>query len=798
MRDIFTYPNDLATNHIDPDYYGDANSGFLKRINDFVAGNYKGHQTAIVGDTNDLIKAIAKNENAQYAASNNNSEVSGQQSMTFYELWRQPLLLWTRELAVNDITNVYVTKSVGTDFTELTVAANADGAYWAMPEHTQFTLSWSPIGSDTDYYVEHMNGPTTDNSVVFLNTDDSGTRLILDDTDTSATSVTNGALISQHVGATYTISGNSITNVSGGTHRWHLRMDSTSALSDNDVVQFHKLLNDVDGNDVNVGEDYFIDVTTDGTTVQLFEDSGPTNPAEQTTPALKTIIGGTTFTGNFYSDTGGSGASNNNSVTIIIGDSTNSDATTLYNTLLAYQNKYTFTSGIDTFNRFPVYIKTINSTGWSYASGYRFYEGDYDKRTVAWAKVSTTTGDPPNQNTLYYRLHIYETPTSTISKVNFDNGTLGIDMRFQVPESSPVTSFNSGTATYLTQAPADATATVHVNETARYRVDGSGTGSVKHFGAIGYKKRTGESTYEFSANFNGRYYIPDTPAEKNTQSGETQAQFTFTNNNFHLASCELNGGNWGMYITQDDMTLIPERGADTYTPPARTIAEEQDVWDLDSEWNNTQFNVKKTFPTTVTPQDITVRVVAPTATTSSQNGTKYSRTAGYSKYSIDVTYPPMTAQEYLEYNSFINVIQGQKHPFYFDILQNNTKMFGDPDAQGIPGLRYREAASAGDVTVLIEGYASDQANAIKRGELFITDNKHGNIKTAGSSTDANIYGEAKFRYSTPLHSNKTAGEKLYRNPQHIIVSLDVDTVEVTRDTAGFYYLSLSFTADEWK
>ena len=798
MRDIFTYPNNLSTNYIDPDYYGDANSGFLKRINDFVAGNYKGHQTAIIANTDDLIQAISKNENAQYAAVNLGPEAVGQTNMTFYELWRQPLLLFKRELAQNDITNVYTAKSVGTDYTEVTIKANADGSYWAMPEGTQFTLSWSPIGSDTDYYVEHDNGPTTDNSVVYLNTDDSGTRLILDDTDTSATSVTNGALISQHVGATYTTSGNSITNVTGGTHRWHLRMDSTSALSDNDVVQFHKLLNDVDGNDVNVGEDYFIDVTTDGTTVQLFEDSGPTNPAEQTTPALKSIIGGTTFTGNFYSDTGGSGASNNNSVTIIIGDSTNSDATTLYNTLLAYQNKFTFTSGMDTFNRFPVYIKTINSTGWSYASGYRFYEGDYDKRTVAWAKVTTTTGEPPNQNTIYYRLSIYETPTSTISKVNFDNGTLGIDMRFQVPESSPVTSFNSGTATYLTQAPADATATVHVNETARYRVDRNGLNNVRHFGGIGFKKRTGESTYEFNAEFNGRYYIPNTTTIQTTQSGETQAQFTFTENNFHLASCNLDGGNWGMYITDDDMTLLVDRAADTYTPPALTTAEQQDVWDLDSEWNNTQFNSKKTFPTTVTPQDITVRVVAPGATTQSQNGTKYARTAGYSKYSIDVTYPPMTAEQYLEYNGFINVLQGQKHPFYFDIRQNNTKMFGREGTYGVSGLRYREDASAGDVTVLIEGFASDQVDAIKRGELLITDSKHGNIKTVGSSTDANIYGEAKFRYTTPLHSNKSAGDRLYNDPQHIIVTLDVDTVEVSRDTAGFYYLSMSFTADEWK
>ena len=221
---------------------------------------------------------------------------------------------------------------------------------------------------------------------------------------------------------------------------------------------------------------------------------------------------------------------------------------------------------------------------------------------------------------------------------------------------------------------------------------------------------------------------------------------------------------------------------------------------MDTEWDDQSYDGLKTFPTTVTPQDITVRVFSPSATTASQNGTKYARTAGYSKYSIDVTYPAMTAEQYLDYNGFINALNGQKHPFYFNIIQNGTRMFGreEDTAYSVAGLMHKEDADAGDTTVLIEGFAGNQADAVKRGELMVTDGKHGNIKTVGSSTDANVYGEAKFRFTTPLHSSKSAAQRIYNDPFHIIVSLDADTVQVQRDTAGFYYLTMTFTADEWK
>ena len=261
----------------------------------------------------------------------------------------------------------------------------------------------------------------------------------------------------------------------------------------------------------------------------------------------------------------------------------------------------------------------------------------------------------------------------------------------------------------------------------------------------------------------------------------------------------------GAFNDSGDKMFTIETVANTYTAPAISTEAAEDVFDLDTQWDNTglDFNVfgaaDKTFPFTVTPQEITVRVVSPSAVTMSQNGTKFTRTAGYSKYSIDVVYPPMTAEQYLDYNGFINTLNGQKHPFYFNIKQNNTQLIGRKGTYNVQGgLRYKEAASAGANTILIEGFSSNQADAIQRGELLINGGYHGNIVTAASSTASNIYGEAKFRLATPLPTGQSISNQIYNDPEHIIVSLDTDTVEVSRDSAGFYYLSLTFTADNFK
>ena len=342
------------------------------------------------------------------------------------------------------------------------------------------------------------------------------------------------------------------------------------------------------------------------------------------------------------------------------------------------------------------------------------------------------------------------------------------------------------------------TLTIEANETNRYRLSGI---TPRWFGNKTFLQRTGESTYVGNAEIKANEYWLAGGTSLNTSYGHWPTGLTVgTNSSGYINSFTGFDTEFpGAFPNSDDVMFTVQTVADTYTPPALSTEAQEDIWDLDSEWNNTLYSGKKTFPTTVTPSSLTFRVTSPTATTQSQNGTKYTRTANYTKYSFDVEYPPMTAEQYEDYNGFINTLQGQKHPFYFLLHQNGTRMLGNRTTGVTNVIRYKDEGTAGDITVLAEGFASNQSEVVRRGELFImSDEKHGNIKTAGSSTDANVYGEAKFRISTPIHSTQAPGNRIYQDPFHIIVSLDADTVQVTRDTAGFYNLSMTFTADEWK
>ena len=40
MKGIFTYPNNASTHYINPDYVGDATSGFQRRIQELIDGDY--------------------------------------------------------------------------------------------------------------------------------------------------------------------------------------------------------------------------------------------------------------------------------------------------------------------------------------------------------------------------------------------------------------------------------------------------------------------------------------------------------------------------------------------------------------------------------------------------------------------------------------------------------------------------------------------------------------------------------------------------------------------------------------
>ena len=93
MRQILTYPNNVGTDYIDPDYIGNATSGLTRRIDELLAGTYKAwlNPLTITATTSEVMQNISKfgsyYENQSYAG-----------HLSRYDFWNKPLVVATKKL----------------------------------------------------------------------------------------------------------------------------------------------------------------------------------------------------------------------------------------------------------------------------------------------------------------------------------------------------------------------------------------------------------------------------------------------------------------------------------------------------------------------------------------------------------------------------------------------------------------------------------------------------------------------------------------------------------------------------
>ncbi len=93
MRQILTYPNNVGTDYIDPNYIGNATSGLTRRIDELLAGTYKAwlNPLSITATTSEVMQNISKfgsyYENQSYAG-----------HLSRYDFWNKPLVVATKKL----------------------------------------------------------------------------------------------------------------------------------------------------------------------------------------------------------------------------------------------------------------------------------------------------------------------------------------------------------------------------------------------------------------------------------------------------------------------------------------------------------------------------------------------------------------------------------------------------------------------------------------------------------------------------------------------------------------------------
>lgn len=286
-----------------------------------------------------------------------------------------------------------------------------------------------------------------------------------------------------------------------------------------------------------------------------------------------------------------------------------------------------------------------------------------------------------------------------------------------------------------------------------------------------------------------------------TTTGETAPDVTVAVNSSGYLSSTTLGSNKGRFQTGDDILFQIDSQASTYNPPSQTIAEQQDNWDTNDEWASAAFSSAKEWPYHVTPSKAQINYNTPTIVNNSQNGIKYTRSSGFTKWTLDVEYPPMSADDFRIFHAIAQAAQGQAIPFYF-VLQNKdgVSILWKQWSELVNGQpRFREKYDAGSTTVLLEGFDSDASNVFLQGEVFVDgSNENGNLHTCLNDVNSNIFGEAKIRLANPLRGTSSAGQKLYKNPYHAVVTLNSDDFSYRVDTAGYYYVTVAFDLDGWK
>lgn len=259
----------------------------------------------------------------------------------------------------------------------------------------------------------------------------------------------------------------------------------------------------------------------------------------------------------------------------------------------------------------------------------------------------------------------------------------------------------------------------------------------------------------------------------------------------------------GRYNLNTRMCLELDALPSTYTPVPLTPAQLADIWDTDDEWLSAGYSEAKTWPKNPSPANASIKYLMPNTINRSQNGQKYVKSGGYTKWVLEVEYPPMTVDQFQQFHAVAQAAQGQAIPFYFSLSNQagNSILWRNFSGNNtIDNPLVRNDIEIADTTALFEGFAAFESNAFKRGEVLIADSQNGNgeFVTVINDVNANVFGEAKIRVAYPFHSASLAGEHVYKNPSHAVVTLANDGFEYKVDTAGFYYLTVTFDFDRWK
>lgn len=278
-----------------------------------------------------------------------------------------------------------------------------------------------------------------------------------------------------------------------------------------------------------------------------------------------------------------------------------------------------------------------------------------------------------------------------------------------------------------------------------------------------------------------------------------------------LNSWTVTGGKLGVQGTLAKyMQPLIDR-ADEYTPPAPTnleLAAAEDSFDLNAEWDNYSgyTSVHKTWPHAPIRSAV-INQKTPVINTYSQSGQKYTRSAGFTRWTLDVKYAPLTGEQFRELMTYAQLARGGAVNFFFEL---DAGQYSGSNSQKLLGFeRYNPGSSTvfpkvmnfGNQIVTLAGYASNEAGVIKEGMLLKSGggSRNGDVEIALNNADANVFGEVKVKlgFRDYGYGDPQPGYVAQMNPQHFVVSLMEDDFQYTYRGDGLYDVSVKFELGMW-
>lgn len=808
MKDIFTYPNNSSTQYIDPNFIGNDTEGFQKRIKGLIDGTYKTHLNSTAkGSVANTMNFISRFHNAGEL-----EEDTG--NSTIYKFWEQPLIEFNMQAksGIKDITvdQETITNSSGSNIgndtiipklrvefkkphglttgDELKIISGNTTAEWANYAGGSGSKIYAQVINDTEIYLSSAAAPNTTNGAqrkadfILLRMNNTkydirnfppngADRIIRRDTSAGAGTVYRTDLTAGGVG-----------------------------LVEGDTIKLKQTFHDSSQTGtVNSTSTTFHLKAVAGTTFSflMFTDAGFTTPATLNEQLIKTAtrkytsagtitLHGGTNAGDFpckYSDWGMSDQDKDNL-------RNQSQPGELFGSgfcrIKATVNSGTFTGNSSS----PPSPRTVTKpipTSIDYTDDF------------AWRAFSES----------FEIASIRGANSSNIQDFVLADAGSGVDVDIEIQFINPARpgfysgdrAGTSGMHRTLSNNTTDADMGIVQAGASNFGFEVA-SANILNPGNKTFFKQTGASTFTAGARYKGTYYkAGDTSSTSGNTSSESMpddSTITVNSSGFITGFSFTDSVFRGTFANNEAHYFPIISAADTYSAPAISTAAQEDVFDLDTEWDTNGFSTLKTWPDTVLPSSIQMKYNQPNQTTLSQNGVKYVRNLGFTKWQMEVTYPPMTESQFRLYHSAAQKAKGQFVPFQFDIIKsNNTFFLNYHDANTTKSIRLKDDSTASNNTVLLEGFANNET--INEGELMIMGtNINGNIHTITNSGLSNIYGEFKARLAYPIGTAMTASQTAFLDPEHFVVTLGEDGFEYAKDTNGFYYVKLKLDLDQYK